>query len=277
MQDRIVRVGALVAGLMLASSPSLFAQDRVLGWADQAEFTFVMSGGNASASTFGLKNVLTRTWENALFNLSAGGIRTSSTLKTGEASGSQNSFTPVKNTDTTAESYYVRGRYDRSISDAAFVFGGGGWDRNTFAGIDSRFSFVSGAGRTWFEEETRHFKTDIGLTYTLQENVVGGSDNFVGLRGTWDYYNTLTETTDFGSALIIDENLNTTDDLRADFTNWISVAMSDQMALKASLQLLFDNLPSLEEFTLLSDPNTVVTQSLEKLDSVFTVALVVNF
>lgn len=275
MQHQILRVLAMVAGLVLAASAPLVAQDRELGWADQAEFTFVMSAGNATASTFGLKNVLDRIWESSSFNLSAGGVRTFAALKTGEASGTAGNFTPVKNEDVTAENFYVRSRYDRTISDAAFVFGGAGWDRNTFAGIDSRYSFVGGTGRTWFEEDAKHFKTDIGVTYTIQDNVVGGSDSFAGLRGTWDYFNTLTETTTFGSALIVDENLSTTEDFRADFTNYVSVTMSERMALKASLQLLFDNLPSLEEFTLISDQSTV-SQSLDKLDSIFTVALVVN-
>jgi len=279
MQDRILRVVALIGGLSLVASASLVGQDRPLGWADQAEFTFVMSAGNASASTFGLKNVLEHVWENATFNLSAGGVRTFAVLKTGNATGTATNFTPVQNEDVTAESFYVRSRYDRSLSDAAYLFGGAGWDRNTFAGINSRYSFASGAGRAWFDEEARRFKTDLGLTYTIQNDVTptpGASNSFLGLRGTWDYFSQLTETTDFGSALIVDENLNDTQDLRADLTNWIAVAMSDRMALKASLQLLFDNQPALERLTLLST-QTPVTQTLKKLDSIFTAALVVNF
>ncbi len=279
MHDRILRFGTLFAVLSLGVSAPLTAQDRVLGWGDQAEFTFVMSAGNASSSTFGLKNVLERVWDNASFKVSAGGVRTFATIKTGNATGTADNFTAIENEDVTAENFYVRSRYDRMISDASYVFGGAGWDRNTFSGIDSRYSFVSGAGRTWFEEDSRHFKTDLGLTYTIQDDVTptpGASDSFLGLRGTWDYFNQLTETTDFGSALIVDENLDDTEDLRADFTNWIAVAMSDRMALKAQAQLLFDNQPSLEKFTLVSSGATV-TQTLKKLDSVFTVALVVNF
>ena len=269
-----------IVAVALGTPGTAEAQDeRPLGWADQAELTFVMSAGNASASTFGLKNALTRVWENATFTLNAGGVRTFANIKTGDATGTATNFTPVANEDVTAANYFIRSRYDRELSDAAYLFGGAGWDRNTFAGIESRYSFVSGAGRTWFEEESRRFKTDVGLTYTIQDDVTptpGADDGFLGLRGTWDYFNQLTETTEFGSELIVDENLNNTSDLRGDLTNWIAVAMSDRMALKASLQLLFDNEPALEEFNLLST-NTPVTQRLEKLDSILTVALVMNF
>lgn len=277
---RWTRGMAMAMTLGLVGAAGLAGQDeRPLGWTDQAELTFVLTAGNASASTFGVKNALQHNWENATFKLNAGGVRTFATVRTGNATGTVDNFTPVETEDVTAANYFVRSRYDRSLSEAAYLFGGAGWDRNTFAGIESRYSFVTGSGRTWHDEETRRFKTDLGVTYTIQDDVTptpGADDAFFGLRGTWDLFRKLTETTDFGSELIVDENLNNTSDLRADFTNWISVAMSDRMALKSSLQLLFDNDPALEEFTLLAT-STPVTRSLDKLDSILTVALVVNF
>jgi len=281
MQDGFMRSLTLAAGIALLSASGIQAQDdeRPLGWTDQAELSFIMSSGNASASTFGAKNLLERIWENATFSLAAGGVRTSAVVRDGTATGTATGFTPVSNEDVTAENYFVRSKYNRNISDATYLFGGAGWDRNTFAGVNSRYSFVSGTGRTWFDQEARRFKTDLGLTYTLQDDVTptpGADDGFLGLRGTWEFFKQLTPTTTFGSDLIVDENLNNTADLRGDFTNWIAVAMSDQMALKASLQTLFDNEPSLQEFTLLNGGG-LVTQPLEKLDSVLTVALVVTF
>lgn len=267
-----------VVGLMVTASGGV-AQDADLGWADVAELTFVQAAGNATSSTFGLNNTLDRIWERASFKLAFGGVRTSSTKRSGEATGTANNFTPVESSGVTAENYFVRSRYDRTISDAAYLFGGAGWDRNTFAGVENRYSFVSGAGRSWFEDDDRRFKTDIGVTYTIQNDVSptpGVDDGFLGLRGTWDYLNQVTETTNFGSVLIVDENLNDTEDLRADFTNWIAVSISDQMALKASYQMLFDNQPAQKTFMLIGT-GTDVTQELESLDSVFTVALVVNF
>ena len=264
---------------LVATAPVANAQDVELGTSDVAELTFVLNAGNASSSTFGVKNTLDHLWESASFQLAFGGVRTSSTQRSGEATGSTTSFTPVESAGVTAANYFIRSRYDRTISDAAYIFGGAGWDRNTFAGIENRYSFVSGTGRTWFATDTKRFKTDIGATYTLQNDVTptpGASDGFLGVRGTWDYANQVTETTTFASVLIVDENLNDTEDLRADFTNSLAVSMSDRMALKISYQMLFDNLPSLESFTLLGS-GTPVTRDLKSLDSVFTVALVVNF
>ena len=76
------------------------------------------------------------------------------------------------------------------------------------------------------------------------------------------------------SLLVVDENLNDTEDLRADWTNSLTVAMSERLALKTSLQVLFDNQPSLTAVPL---GDSEVLTPLDKVDSIFTVALVVNF
>ncbi len=280
MTVRIPAAALALALLTFVVAPTgpLAAQDET-GWTDVAEFTFVQTAGNASSSTFGLKNTLDRIFENGAFKLTLGGVRTSSTQRSTEAVGTPSDFSPVETSGVTAANYFARARYDRSVSENAYVFGGSGWNRNTFAGIENRYNFVTGAGRTWRDGEGVRFKTDVGVTYTVQDDVIptpGASDGFFGLTASWDYLNQITETTQFGSELIVDENLSDTDDLRADFTNFIAVAISDQLALKTSLQLLFDNQPALEQFTL-RGTTTQVTRDLESVDSVFTVALVVNF
>lgn len=277
---RILGIALVGVALSAGWAGEAAGQDEPpLGWKDAAEFTFVLTAGNASSSTLGFKNAADYFWPNASFNLSFGGIRTESGITTRTATGTPSSFTVSEDTETktTAENYYLKSRYDRKLSDAAFLYGGAGWDRNTFAGIQNRYGFVAGAGRAWFNEDTRRFKTDLGLTYTIQDDVVenpDSDDSFAGLRASYDYFRKLTETTDFASVLVVDENLSQTEDMRADWINSISVAMSDRLALKTSLQLLFDNEPSLVGVPLGEDE---VLTPLDKTDSIFTVAVVVNF
>lgn len=272
----------MVGSLALGAISPLAAQDeKELGWFDKAELTFVMTGGNSSQSTFGLKNSLDRIWERAAFRLVAGGIRTESRTFTRVATGTQANFTvrETSESDVTAENYFVRSRYDRNVSEQVFLYGGAGWDRNTFAGIQNRYAFVAGAGRAWADRETLKFRTDAGVTYTIQDDVVDDpsvSDSFAGARFTYDLFKKLTATTDFGSSLIVDENAEQRDDLRADFTNWLAVAMTDGLALKASLQLLYDNEPALVAIPL-EQTGTDVLVPLDKTDRVFTLALVLSF
>ncbi len=277
------RMVPMVVTASVAGPSLVHAQDdeATVGWSDVAEATFVMTAGNASSSTFGLKNTLQHAWENAVWKLDVGGVRTEATTVTRTVAGTTGNFrvSETESTELTAENYFVRSRYDRSLSPTTFVFGGAGWTRNTFSGFDSRLSVVAGTGRTWFEDEARRFKTDVGLTFTSQDDIVPDptvDDSFVGLRGSWDFFRQLSTTTGFTSILVLDENLNQTDDFRADFTNSVAVTMTEGLALKTSLQLLFDNLPSLVAVDL-PDGSGVLSVPLKKTDSIFTVAVVANF
>ena len=280
-RNRYANASALLPALLLVllGASGLRAQEEETGWKDVAELTFVLTSGNATSSTFGFKNTADYTWPNAAFKLSAGGVRTRSGTVTRTATGTPDNFTVSKTTDTrtTAESYFLKGRLDRNLSEALFAFGGAGWDRNTFAGVNNRYAFVGGAGRSWFVEDTRHLKTDLGLTYTIQDDVVKNpdvDDSFLGLRASYDYLRKLTDNTEFTSVLVADQNLNETSDLRTDWTNSLAVAMSDRLALKTSYQLLYDKTPALVAVPLGDDE---VLVPLGKVDGVFTVAIVASF
>lgn len=278
---RTARTALVAVALGAFSAPATAQDEKELGWFNNAELTFVTTGGNSSQSTFGLKGSFDRIWASSALRMQVGGIRTESTVTTRTATGSASAFTvsETSTSDVTAENYFARGRYERNVSGATFLYGGAGWDRNTFAGIDNRYGFVAGVGRSFAESETFKFRTDAGVTYTIQDDVVDDpsrDDSFAGLRVGYGLFRKLSSTTDFTSDLIVDENLDDTDDLRADFTNSIAVAMSSSLALKASLQLLYDKQPALQEIPLGSGGTTVFTP-LGTTDRAFTLAVVLTF
>ncbi len=278
---------AATLALTALARPSQAQEEKKLGWFDKAELTFVLTAGNAESSTFGLKNTLERVWERSSLRFDVGGIRTESSITTRTAVGpSVDDFqiSEQSQSDVTAESYFVRGRYDRSLSPRFFLFGGAGWDRNTFAGIDNRYVVFGGVGNTWLDTEMSRFRTDYGVTYTRQEDVVDDPntpDSFAGFRLSYDYQRVLTSTTEYVSTLVVDDSFDDTEDVRADFVNSIAVSISRMLALKTSLQLLFDNKPSLAgvplEFPAGSPTGETVFTELNELDSILTVALVVTF
>jgi putative salt-induced outer membrane protein YdiY len=260
--------------------------DKKLGWSDVAELSLVAARGNAESDTVGFKNTLTRTWETATFKLMAGGLRSETGTITRFAVGSPDAFRVIESTDSelSAENFLLRGRYDRELSERWFWFAGAGWEKNEFAGIESRYSVVAGAGTVWFDTETARFKTDYGATFTQQNDVAEDpsiNDSFLGVRLSYDYWRQLTKSAEYGSVLVVDENLDETDDLRADFTNWLGVSISERLALKVTYQMLFDHQPALRAVPLRSldgvDAGTTVLAELDDLDSLLTVALVVNF
>lgn len=283
---RALAAAALVGALAGTAAPA--AEERKLGWSDTAEFSYVATAGNSETQTLGFKNALSRTWENALFYLRAGAVRAESTITTRVAVGpSASDFRVLESSTTTltAESYFANAGYDRNISKRFFWHAGAGWDRNEFAGIEDRYVVEAGVGNLWVETETVRFRTTYAATYTKQDDVVedpNREDAFAGGRLTWDYQHLFGTTTTYVNTLVFDQNLDETSDFRADMVNSVAVAMNRRLALKVSLQWLYDNQPSLQLVDLFNPPFPPGTPAgraqveLDELDTIFTASLVVN-
>jgi putative salt-induced outer membrane protein YdiY len=275
---------AAFAALALTLPETLEAQASPWTWENATEVSFVSTGGNASSSTLGLKASLTGTGDPHSFKLELGGIRAESERTIRTATGDPNSFTINETTisELTAESYLARARYDRALG-AGFLFTGSGWERNTFAGIQNRLSFVGGFGRTWVESESGRFKTDLGGTYTIQKDVdpvPGADDAFGGLRVTVEAIRQVSASAELASTLIADENLEERGDFRADWVSSLSVAISEGLALKTSAQILFDSEPAAIGVPLVDGTGTPTGVDVrtpgEKVDSVLTLTLVIK-
>jgi putative salt-induced outer membrane protein YdiY len=266
---------------LLGLQQPLAAQDQdAFTWENEAELAYAQTSGNASTNTLAASAKLSGEGGQNAFQIELGGIRASTTTR--RAVGTTGSFQEDTETDVSAASYYAKARYDRTL-DGIFVFAGGGWERNTFAGFENRYSAVAGFGRTWVDVESGHFKTDIGGTYTVQKDVEpapGADDAFGGLRLSIDAARSLTSTTDFTSTLVADQNLEETDDLRADWTNAVAVSISEGLALKVSYQLLYDHQPALVSLDLFDGAGTPTGTQVsvvgDKLDTVLAVALVIK-
>ncbi len=277
---------SFVSLLLIAAigAPPAAAQDGNQGLYFTGELSTVSTFGNSESLTLGLSTTLGHVWEDAELKFEGGAVRTESRIKTRTASGTAESFTVADETRTekTAEAYYLRGRYDRNVSETFFVFGGADWLRNTFAGIDSRTLLAAGAGNTWVKTETTRFKTDVGFTYTFQDDVFDNpliKMNFPGVRAGYALRSTLSSSTDFESSLVGDWNLDNTDDLKLNLVNALSVSINSMLALKPSLKLLWQNVPSSTAVPLFTggvDTGNTVLAPLEKLDSIFTLSLVLK-
>jgi putative salt-induced outer membrane protein len=252
-------------------------------WTDAAELAYVVTSGNSQSSTFGFKNTLT--WKKApsRFELKMAGIRVETTSVNRVVVATGPVVDETETSTTTAESYVVTGRFDRTVTQRLFWFGGAGWDRNRFAGVDNRYTGFAGMGNLWHDSDHIKFRTDYAVTMTRQEDVIDNpevDDTFAGLRFSWKYEHKFNNATTYGNDLVLDENLEETSDWRGDMVNWLTVAMTRRLALKVSLKWLYDNEPS---SGLISDPGDLAPPTgteaffpLEELDTIFTTALVIN-
>ena len=281
---RIVRV-ALAVWLALLPTSARGATQTQEGWKNSSELSFVRTGGNAASSTLGISTTVTRAWERTELKIEAGGIRTRTTRFERIAVGTESDYRIEARSDSevSAENYRARVRLDRRFSQRTSVFVQSGWTRNTFSGIRHRLVNVIGVSARWLDRERQRLRTAYGFTHTVQKEVVPDPDDsgrFLGLRLSTEYWLKVTGNTEWSSNLVVDGNGNDRSDLRADWTNSLSVAMNEHLGLKTSLRTTFDNEPALARLPLRSregeETGTVLVRR-DKLDRVFTLALVVSF
>ena len=280
---------ALTALWLLPSSVQAQEEEEVdpatLRWVFTGQLSAVLSRGNSETTTFGLGATARREWERDKLLFEAGWVQVETGTITRTAVGSEDDFEVERSVANakTAENMFVRGRYDRRLSEKWFAYGALDWMRNTFAGIDSRFLVAVGGGTQWIESDRVDFSTNYAFTYSFQDDVVENpfvKTSFPGIRLGYDYRNQLTTSTEFTSKLVADQNLNEGKDQRVEFLNSIVVDINDILALKPSRLLQWRNQPSLSEVPLFTpggvDTGLTVLAPLRKLDTQFTLALVLS-
>lgn len=288
-----LRAAGLVALVALAVIPSAIrgarADEPKQGWSDTAELGYVQTSGNAESSTLGLKNTLVWRQKPAEFQFRVGAVRARSTVVTREAIGTSAAdavVTERRTSNLVAESYLAEADYARQISERFFWKVGAGWNRNEPAGVKNRWYGTGGVGNVWVANERIRFRTDYLLTYTKEEPVIeppNYDDTFLGLRFAWNYEHRFTPSTTYRNLLTVDLNAEETDDWRADMVNSIAVALNARLALKASLQWLYDNRPAQVGLPVRPAPGAdpiageVRLVELDELDTIFTTSLVINF
>jgi putative salt-induced outer membrane protein YdiY len=286
MRNSTAAALCLVA-LALAADPAIAGDPPKLGLSDTAELSYVQTAGNSQSTTFGFGNKLIRTWERALFTFRAGGIRAESTTVNRVAIGADATDFRVDETSTsalTAENYFLNAQYDRKITERFFWNAGAGWDRNKFAGIQNRYTAYAGVGNTWVDRDVVKFRTDYSLTYTKRDDVVfdeSRKDKFAGFRFAWDYLHKFGSATTYTNGLVLDDNLQETSDWRGDMVNAVAVAMNKNLALKIALRSLYAAKPASVGIPLSATEGGAqigtVLVPLDKLDTIFTTSLVVNW
>lgn len=265
-------------------------EEKVLGWSNVTDLSLVVTDGNSSTETFGFKNRLRRDWARARYTFRVDAVR-SNTADDPIAVVNENSdkgydiVTFDKTLDV--ENYFVENRYDRSISERFFWNVGLTWDRNKDAGIDSRWIGFAGVGNIWWDREDLRFNTSYGLSYTSREEedeTPDKDDTFPGFRFNWEYVNKWGKVTTFENDWTYNYNFSNSTDWNSDMVSSILVDINTRVAMRVSLQWLFNNLPAnqdLDLFRIDQEGNQIVAGSVEepkeKLDTIFRTSLVIKF
>lgn len=136
----------------------------------------------------------------------------------------------------------VRGDY--ALSARISVFAQTRFERNMFAGIARRFEEALGLGVMLVEDEGNKLTAEVGASLNQQtSSITDVTDAFGAGRGAAEYRRNLTESAylTVGSEVLF--SFEVADDYRVNAAAAVVAPISRAIALKASYEVRFDNLP----------------------------------
>lgn len=283
-------VPAVLAVVLIGSAGPAPAAE-VPGWYSTADLSFVMSEGNTKTQTLGATLDLDRNWLRTSWQNTASFVYTGTAEPTRRAIGTSAANAQLETGPrvTKAEKIFADSTFQRRVTERFYWDVGATFDRDRFAGLNSRILGKAGIGYLWENRENARFSTGVAATFTSQDDVVDDPETeneFAGVQFNADGERRFGDQNQhvFASTLVVDQNLQDTDDLRFNWDNSLAVSMTRRLALKVGVVLTFDNLPQLVEFPLflqtaqgLTETNIRIPGRAEKLDTTATVSLVINF
>lgn len=280
---RLAHTVAVVAATstVLAAAPA-FAQDaeRELGWKNSTELGLVLTTGNSNTTNFNVRNVFSYDWGEADLEWTFGILRASSDDDR-FALGTEDDFEIIEpDVDPDNQRIFTTLRYLRNITPRFFWYGRLFAERDEPADIDYRLTPAGGTGNTWAKRDALTFLTGYGVSYTAESLALDGASGFAGYQLFYDLEAKATDTTSIESTLTFDGSLETGSNFRFDWLNAVGVNISEKIALKASVRLVYRNDPAFEEVDLENDVGIVIGKVIlpkNKLDTAFTTSLVISF
>jgi putative salt-induced outer membrane protein YdiY len=135
-------------------------------------------------------------------------------------------------------------RGDRNLSSRVAIFGLGNYDRNTFAGIESRYSANTGIAVKVVDTAKDKLRLEAGGGYTWQRAVDPGVDeDFAGGRTAFLFEHALGAKATFSQGLVFLFNFKTSEDVRINSETAITAPITAGIAMRASYVIRYDRLP----------------------------------
>lgn len=242
----LVKTTKCLAAWVICLATVSLAYGEEKRWSDQAEISFVDTGGNTDVTTLSGKNVLEYKFTNRL----QGAWKVSALY--GEDDGERN-----------AESYLAELRLDYLLRKRLYTFATAGWSKDQFAGIDSRYYVGPGVGYKFITGPKHFLVGEAGLTYVNEEYTDNTDRDYIGGRAFGKYEYVLSDKNKFFQSLEFLYDFEESDNYNINSETALIVGLSNSLSLKTSYVIKFDNEP--------------VPSTLKETDTMLSVTLIVNF
>jgi putative salt-induced outer membrane protein len=234
---------------IFSSTGFALAEDGKI-WKDQAELSYIQTGGNTEVTNLSAKNLLTyQATEKIKFDWSALALFAET-----EVDGSK---------EKSAERYATELRMEYSLTERFYTLAYGGWLRDEFAGIDDRYYIGPAVGYKFLIGPKHFLSAEAGVDYVKEDYVDNTDDDYMRGRAFGQYAFALTEKTRFSQSLEYLHAFDNSDNYNINSETALITALSDKLSLKTSYVVNYDNEP--------------VPEELDETDTTLAVTIIVNF
>jgi putative salt-induced outer membrane protein YdiY len=219
----IVVVAAVLAALPAASP--LRAEEPKPAWDLKIGLSYVATGGNTDTTSAGSELDFHRRWPLWQLHIAANALRASNAGV------------------TTAERYHLSLRGERDLDARLALTAGWLGERDRFAGYDLR-SVLNGGVSWTVPTPGRWTVGTIGaLTWTRQEQTVGGSSDAFGALAQVKAEYALSDTSDVRGDVAVYNSFEDSKDWWTDGGIGVEASLNAHLALKLGYRIRYDNLP----------------------------------
>jgi len=195
-------------------------------WTGSVGFAYLATSGNSDSETIGLTVGFAR-------QPTPWGLEVRAAANKAESDG-----------EKTAERYLAGLRGKRALGERYELFAGVSYERDVFAGFDSRTLLESGVLWRALRGPVHELDFDVGLTWTDEEPVLGPGFDYLGAIAGLEYVWKLSASASLRERLAYYPNFDESDDWRLRSVTSVEAALASSWALRAGYEFTRDNFPA---------------------------------
>lgn len=215
---------------MTFSAQTLRAEDQPTdkpkkAWKSVTEGSYVSANGNSNSTTYSAKETFNYDWKKAALEL------------IGSTLGSESKG------EKTAEQYLTSEKFSYKFTERNYAFEKAVWNKDRFAGIQSRTDTSLGLGRDILRNKTDLLAMELGGGYVSEERTVGKQNDFASGRAYAKYAHTFTPTATFTQDAEYIHNFDDPNDFRVNTETALISALSTHLSLKVGYKWAYVGQP----------------------------------
>ena len=230
--------------ILLVLGSDVFAQEKK--WSNAGELSFIDTGGNSNVTTLSVKNLVKHRFSE----------KVEGSWKIGVLYGKSDNV-------TNSESYLTELRADYLFTNQLYAALIAGWLKNTFAGIDARYYVGPSVGYKFLMGPKHFLKSEASLNYTKEEYTDNTSGEYLSGKVFALYEYSFSDKNKFSQSVEYIYDFSNADNYNINSITAIISALSDNLSLKSSYEVKYDNEP--------------VPSTLDKTDTILALTLLINY